>query len=62
VESVPLSPAGSDRYAGQLRQYGTQWSVLTDQPIGHIGLFRIRGAELSPDLRAATEPAPSQES
>ena len=46
-----------ERYAGQLRQYGTQWSVLTDQPIGHVGLFRIRGAELSPDLRAGAEPA-----
>jgi hypothetical protein len=47
------------RYAGQLRQYGTQWSVLTDQPIGHIGLFRIRGAELSRDLRDPG-PAPSE--
>ena len=55
-------PALCDRYAGQLRQYATQWAALTDQPIGHIGLFRIRGAELSPDLRAVTEPAPSQES
>lgn len=55
-------PALCDRYAGQLREYGAQWSTLTDQPIGHIGLFRIRSAELSPDLRAAAEPAQSQRS
>jgi ATP-dependent exoDNAse (exonuclease V) beta subunit len=55
-------PALCDRYAGQLREYGAQWSALTDQPIGHIGLFRIRSAELSPDLRAVTEPAQSQRS
>jgi len=41
-----------ERYAGQLRQYGTQWSALTDQPIGHVAIYRIRGAELSPDLRS----------
>ena len=54
-------PTLCERYAGQLRQYGTQWSALTDQPIGHIGLYRIRGAELSPDLRAEANPAPSRE-
>jgi ATP-dependent helicase/nuclease subunit A len=41
-----------ERYAGQLRQYSTQWSALTDQPIGHVAIYRIRGDELSPDLRA----------
>lgn len=40
-----------ERYAGQLRQYSTQWSALTDQPIGHVAIYRIRGAELSADLR-----------
>jgi ATP-dependent exoDNAse (exonuclease V) beta subunit len=55
-------PTLCERYAGQLRQYGTQWSALTDQPIGHIGLYRIRGAELSPDLRAEPNPARDQRS
>ena len=41
-----------ERYAGQLRQYSTQWSALTDQPIGDVSIYRIRGAELSPDLRS----------
>ena len=45
-----------ERYAGQLRQYGTQWSALTDQPIGHVAIYRIRGDELSADLRLSAAP------
>ena len=44
-----------ERYAGQLRQYSTQWSALTDQPIGHVAIYRIRGDELSADLRSGAK-------
>ena len=45
-----------DRYAAQLQQYSMQWSALTDQPIGHVGLYRVRGGELSRDLRRNADP------
>jgi ATP-dependent exoDNAse (exonuclease V) beta subunit len=41
------------RYDEQVRAYATQWARLTGSPVTYAGLYAVREARLSPDVRGA---------